>query len=416
MGQPASSPDGHDDGADTLRALTARPPGRSALAIRNARIYLSPDQSPLEQGTVVVRDGRIVAVGPTASVPEDCQVIPAEGRVVTAGFWNAHVHFTETKWRSSARGTPALLNGLLRDMFTSRGFTTVVDTGSDPRFTLRVRQRIETDEVLGPRIYTSGSGIFPPRGIPYYVRNDLRFWVRPFVPQPSTPSAAMRITRRNIARGADLLKLFTGSYVARGEVRTMPEPIARAAAAVAHANHQVVYSHPSNLDGTRVAIRAGVDVLAHPPDTTEGVDEALLREMIDRGMAMIPTLKMFADTVGPSPTYLEPIYEIVRRYHRLGGQLVFGTDVGYMRDYATDDEFRALGRSGVDSHGVLKMLTTAPAERFGVGNETGSIAVGKQGDLVLLEGDPMEDLLAFSRVTATIRAGRLLYLRPPSPE
>ena len=197
MGQPASSPDGHDDGADTLRALTARPPGRSALAIRNARIYLSPDQSPLEQGTVVVRDGRIVAVGPTASVPEDCQVIPVEGRVVTAGFWNAHVHFTETKWRSSARGTPGLLNGLLRDMFTSRGFTTVVDTGSDPRFTLRVRQRIETDEVLGPRILHLRFGDLSSE------RNPLLREERPPVPGTPLRPAAVDSLRRDADNAAE---------------------------------------------------------------------------------------------------------------------------------------------------------------------------------------------------------------------
>ena len=156
----------------------------------------------------------------------------------------------------------------------------------------------------------------------------------------------------------------------------MPEPIARAAADVAHSHGQLVYSHPSNLEGTRIAVRSGVDVLAHPPDTTEGVDEAVLQEMVDRRMAMIPTLKMFADTASPSLDYLNPIYEVVHRFHVLGGELLFGTDVGYMADYSTEDEFRALARSGLDARDVLRMLTTAPAERFGVGKESGSVAVG----------------------------------------
>jgi imidazolonepropionase-like amidohydrolase len=296
-------------------------------------------------------------------------------------------------------------------MLTSRGFTTVVDAGSDPRATLSLRRRIESGELLGPSIYTAGLSIFPPRGIPYYLRDSLPFWFRPFLPQPSTARAAKRITERNIARGADLLKLFTGSYVARGKVTTMPEPIARAAADVAHAHGQLVYSHPSNLEGTHIAIRSGVDVLAHPPDTTEGVDGSVLQEMVDRRMAMIPTLKMFADTASASPEYLDPIYEVVRQFHIFGGQLLFGTDVGYMTDYATEDEFRALSRSGMDARGVLRMLTTAPAERFGVGQDTGSVAVGGRADLVLLEGDPMDDLLAFARVHATLRGGRVLYLR-----
>jgi len=339
-------------------------------------------------------------------------VISADGGTVTAGFWNAHVHFTEPRWRSAGRAPGATLNAQLREMLTSRGFTTVVDTGSDPRTTLPLRRRIESSELSGPFIYTSGSGLFPPKGIPYYLRDDLPFWMRGFIPQPATPAAAAQIVEKNLDRGADLVKLFTGSYVARGTVTTMPEAIATAAVRAAHARARLVYSHPSNLEGTRVALRSGVDVLAHPPDTTEGVEPPLLKEMVDRRMAMIPTLKMFSSTVSPDPAYLDPIYEVVRTFRALGGQLLFGTDVGYMRDYATDGEFRGLERSGVDSRGILRMLTSAPAERFGVGSETGSVTVGARGDLVVLDGDPMEDPGAFARVRVTIRSGRVLHARP----
>jgi imidazolonepropionase-like amidohydrolase len=392
-------------------AELAGSPDRAPLAIQNVKIYPSPEASAIARGTVLVRDGRIVAMGEGVSIPPESEVISGEHRVLTAGFWNAHVHFTEAKWRSVARTSPATLNTQLREMLTSRGFTTVVDAGSDPRVTFRLRRRIEVMELLGPSIYTAGPSVFPPRGIPYYLRDTLPFWLRGFVPQPSTARAAARITERNIARGADLLKLFTGSYVARGKVATMPEPIARAAAAVAHAHGQIVYSHASNLEGTRIAIRSGVDVLAHPPDTTEGINRSILRQMVDHRMAMIPTLKMFADTASARPEYLNPIYDVVGQFRALGGPLLFGTDVGYLTDYSTEDEFRALARSGLDALSVLRMLTTTPAERFGVGKDAGTIAVGKRADLVLLDGDPRDDILAFARIVATVRAGRVVYSR-----
>ncbi|MGA8603559.1 MAG: amidohydrolase family protein [Thermoplasmata archaeon] len=403
---PASTPR-----ADGKERAAGEPKRGASLAIRNARILPSPDAPAIEPGTILVRDGRIVAVGPELVIPSDARVIPGEGRVVTAGFWNAHVHFTEPKWRSPRRKRATLLDAQFHDMFTSRGFTTVVDTGSDPRVTLPLRRRVAAEGLLGPTIYTAGPSVFPPHGIPYYLRGALPFWLRPFVPQPSSAASAARLARRNIARGADLVKLFTGSYVERGRVTTMPEPIARAAVEVAHAHGQLVFSHPSNLEGTRIAIRSGVDVLAHPPDTTEGVDDSVLQQMVERKMAMIPTLKMFADTASSRREYLLPIYEVVRRFRALGGQLLFGTDVGYMTDYATEDEFRALERSGVDGREILRMLTTAPAHWFGVGGETGSVAVGRRADLVVLEADPMRDVPAFARVYATLRAGRVLHLR-----
>jgi len=386
--------------------------GLPSLAIRNARILPSPDASPLERGTVLVQGGRIVAVGPDVAIPPSAQVIPGEGRVVTAGFWNSHVHFTELKWRRPERARPALLEAHLHDMFTSRGFTTVVDTGSDPRVTVRLRNRIGAEGLLGPTILTAGPSLFPPHGIPYYLRYTLPWWLRPFVPTPASPAAARRAVERNLARGADLVKLFTGSYVERGKVLPMPEPIARAAVDAAHARHRLVFSHASNREGVQVAVRSGVDVLAHPPDMTDGVDEGLVREIVDRRMAMIPTLQMFERTVSSGRDYLAPIYEVVRRFHAMGGTLLFGTDVGYMPDCTVEDEFRALTGCGLDSRAILRMLTTSPADRFGVAADVGSVVPGARADLVLLDADPAEHPLAFTRVRATIRGGRVLHLRP----
>lgn len=382
------------------------------LAIRHARILPSSVGEPIDDGTILVRDGTIEAIGSEVRVPDGAEVIAAEGLTAVAGFWNCHVHFTEPGWRAEMRQAPAALEHHLQEMLTRRGFTTVVDTGSDPRLTVRLRDRIESGEVVGPRIYTAGTGLYPPRGLPYYLAGSIPFWWRPFIPQPASPRAAEKAVERGLARGTDLVKLFTGSYVARGQVKAMPEAVARAAVARGHSRGVLVFSHPSNVEGTEVAIRAGVDVLAHPPDTTEGVDASFLRRMVAQGMAMTPTLKMFESTVSTSESYLGPIRTVVREFRALGGELLFGTDVGYMGDYSTAEEFRALVRTGVDGRGILRMLTEAPAARFRVGDVTGSLARGSRADIVLLEGDPLEDLAAFARVRATVRAGRLIYPRP----
>jgi imidazolonepropionase-like amidohydrolase len=118
---------------------------------------------------------------------------------------------------------------------------------------------------------------------------------------------------------------------------------------------------------------------------------------------------MFATTVTTNPAYLEPIYAEVRQFHALGGELLFGTDVGYMTDYRTEDEFRALAQCGLNARDILRMLTTAPAGRFGVAGQKGSIAPGKRADLVVLSGDPERDITAFARVRFTVRNGRVVY-------
>ena len=360
----------------------------TTLAIRDVRVYPTPDSGAIEHANVVVRNGVIVGVGADLAIPQNTQILECPNCTVTAGFWNCHVHFTETKWDFSAYKTADTLNQQLADMLTSRGFTTVADLGSDIRQTVSLRRRIEAGDLKGPAIYTAGSGIYPPHGIPFYLAS-MPLFLRWLMPQPETPQAAEGIVESNIARGADILKLFTGSLIKPGEVLPMPVEIATAAVNAAHRHGQIAFAHPSDLAGTKVAVDSGVDVLAHAPSVPAGIDDALLQSIVAHHMSMMPTLKMFATTASTSPKFLDPIYDIVRRYHALGGDLMFGTDVGYMEDYSTEDEFQALAKSGLNSRDILRMLTAAPAARFKVDAQRGAVTPGKMADLVVLDGDPV---------------------------
>lgn len=144
-------------------------------ALVDVTVSPSPDAPAIEHGTVVMRNDRIVAVGAGVPIPSGGVVIDGAGGVRTAGFWNAHVHFTEPHWRSAGRAPAATLNGYPRDMLTSRGLTTVIDAGSDPRTTMPLRRRIESTEPPGPSIFTAGPSVFPPKGIPFYLAGSVPF-------------------------------------------------------------------------------------------------------------------------------------------------------------------------------------------------------------------------------------------------
>lgn len=382
---------------------------KGTLVLQHARIYTSPSDPPINDGTVVIRDGLIASVGAAIPVPAGATLLPCDHCVVMAGFWNAHVHFTEPKWNLAEWKSDDVLNAQLADMFLSHGFTTVIDVGSNPADTFAIRRRTERVQLRGPYIYSAGPPLYPPHGIPFYLKETIPAWIRMMMPQPATPDAARRTVRRNLDSGADLTKLFTGSWIERGQVRPMPVNIARAAVEESHLNGKLVFAHPSNLAGVRVAIDSGVDVLAHAADDTRGVDQALLAQAVRKNMAMIPTLKMFASTVTTDSHYMDPICAEVQQYHALGGQLIFGTDVGYMTDYSTDLEFVELGKSGLDAKDVLAMLTTNPSARMGVSNVKGTVTPGKLADLTILSSDPAQDLTNFARVKMVIRSGRVIW-------
>jgi imidazolonepropionase-like amidohydrolase len=374
------------------------------LAILHAKVYASPNSRPLIRTTILIRNGKIAAVGHQLAVPPAIESLDCHGCVVFAGFWNAHVHFMEPKWTNASQLPATQLTRELQQMLTHSGFTTVVDTGSDTVNTVALRRRIESGEVPGPRIYTAGFPLYPSHALPFYL-SSLPPEFRNRLPQPETPVEAIASVQQNIAAGTDIVKLFTGSILAPGHVVPMSAPIATAAVAEAHRHHQLVFAHSTNLEGTRVAMDSGVDILAHAPEVTDGLDARLLQNLVARHMAMIPTLKLFSGDAD-----IASIRSEVFRFHRLGGVLLFGTDTGFLTDYDMGEEYRQLSLAKLGFRQILTMLTTAPAARFGVAGHQGRIALGMDADLTILSVDPATgDPLAFTQVKYTIRAGHIIF-------
>lgn len=374
------------------------------IAVTDAIVYTSPAQESMQQATVLIRGGKISAVGKGIKVPAGMTTLSCRDCVVFAGFWNTHVHFMGPQWNDAAKLPANAITRQMQAMLTHSGFTTVVDTASDPENTIALRRRIEAGKALGPRIYTAGSALYPPHAIPFYL-DDLPASLRAKLAQPSTPAAAIAVVQQNIAVGTDIVKLFTGSYLSPDDIVPMPMDIARAAVSEGHKHGQLVFAHPSDLEGIRIAMQSGVDVLAHAPSKVDGVDDVLLKAMADRHMAMIPTLKLFSGS-----NHIERIREIVTHFHALGGTLLFGTDTGFLTDYDVAEEYHQLGLAGLSFPDVLSMLTTAPASTFKVSNRTGTVSTGNDGDLTILASDPSSgDLKDFAHVLYTIRAGQVIF-------
>jgi imidazolonepropionase-like amidohydrolase len=387
-----------------LAILFTRRAEAQNLAIVGATVYASP-QAPARHGmTVVIRDGAIATIGEHAPVSPGMTTLPCDSCVVLAGFWNAHVHFMEPKWDDAAHQPAEKLAGQLIAMLTHSGFTTVVDTGSDGENTIALRRRIESGEIAGPRIYTAGAPIFPAHALPYYL-DSLPATLRSKLGQPDTPAEAAAFVDKNTALGTDIVKLFTGSIVKPNQITPMAPPIARAAADEAHRHGQLVFAHTSNLEGTRVALECGVDVLAHAPEEVSGIDQPFLRQMVELHMTMIPTLKLFSQDDN-----ISGIRGLVNHFHAIGGRLVYGTDTGFLTDYDQGEEFRQLAQAGLSFRDVLAMLTTAPAELFHVASNGGKVEPGMRGDLTVLAADPgAGDPAAFTKVLYTIRGGRVIF-------
>jgi imidazolonepropionase-like amidohydrolase len=374
------------------------------LAVVNATVYTSPTAQPESKTSVLIQAGKITAIGRHLTIPSGVKTLPCNGCVVFAGFWNTHVHFMEPKWADSAHLPAGQLTRQLQQMLTHSGFTTVVDLGSDPSSTMALRRRIESGEVAGPHIYTAGIPLYPEHAIPFYLK-DAPPSLLAMLGQPATPAEADALVEHNIALGTDVVKLFTGSYLTPSHVVPMRLDIIRAAVVAGHRHGQLVFAHPSNLEGVRVAMEGGVDVLAHAPERVAGIDDAFIAQLVAHHMVMVPTLKLFSDDAP-----IAHIRGIVGTFHRLGGPLMFGTDTGFLTDYDLTEEYRQLYLAGLSYRDVLAMLTTSPARQFRVSKQKGRIAPGMNGDLTILSADPASgDPTTFTQVRYTVRNGRVIY-------
>ena len=331
-------------------------PGRrrrqcDARAHRRHDLYPGDAQALIARGVVLVRDGRIVAVGPatTHPVPADATRLDCEGLFVVAGFQNSHVHFTEAKWRIAAKTPATQLSAQLEDMLLRWGVATAVDTGSLLSNTLALRARIESGDVRGPRIYTTGTPIYPHNGVPYYLRESLPPEVLPLLNTPQTGAEAAAIAAAPRSRRARTASSSSRAHGWSGaNMLPMDAAIARAAADEAHARGKLVFAHASNVAGLEPALEARVDVLAHALDDDRGWNETHVARMKAIRMSMIPTLKLFG-----GQSFTKYIQAEVGSYAKAGGQILFGTDVGFLTDYDTTDEFALMAGAGLDWRAIL---------------------------------------------------------------
>jgi imidazolonepropionase-like amidohydrolase len=398
------------------------PPTSQDLAIVGARVYASPDAAPLEDGVVVIMNGRIARVGPRSStpLPKNISVIDAHGAVLTAGYWNNHIHLMMPDLLHAATKEAGALQASLTAMLTRWGFTSAFDLASSTENSLALRRRVESGEISGPMLLTVGDPFFPKDGTPIYVRDYLKENGFPNE-EVSAPAEAAQRAAQQLDRGTDGVKIFAGAIVG-GAIGVLPMrvDIAKAVVAEAHRRGKPAFAHPSNLAGLNVAIDSGVDILAHTTagdggGVPGGWSPALIERMRKHNMALIPTLALFqveAQKSGESSEDLSRAIDMVtaelKAYSAAGGQILFGTDVGYTDEFDTTNEYRLMSRV-LDWRRILASLTTAPARRFGFASRKGRVAVGMDADLVLLKSDPAEDPTAFARVRATIRAGRLIW-------
>jgi imidazolonepropionase-like amidohydrolase len=399
--------------------------GAQNLTITNARI-LDGTGKVIERGSVVVRDGRIAAVAAGAPQSPVGRTIDARGRTVMPGYIDAHRHVV--------RGNPAewLDKSAARELqeFLEAGFTTVLGA-IDPPQLIEARRRIEAGQLRGPRLFIGqivplAGAVPPPPGAPPARGDPARTDpARQPLGTQAAPAIPREVTLRQIeaakAAGYDYLKTIMNATPGGPEIATQKFVVEEG-----RKRGLPTITHAVSVRDTLAAIQDSKPaLLVHTPHIGDlGADAAALKKIIDAKVPMTSTLQVFLPHFGPDgkPLFRDreafPFDTLssagqgpVNARHLWEAGLKdygYGTDTQWPPKETLFDELRALSLvfSPAD---IVTILTRNAGIATQRGKDLGTLEVGKFGDLVIVNGDPLLRASDLLNVVTTIKGGEVVF-------
>jgi imidazolonepropionase-like amidohydrolase len=393
-----------------LESITRlNPPLKSgAYAMVGATIVDGTGRPPVNDGVVIVRDGRIADTGPRASVPipDGVPTVDVAGKTLVPGLWDMHTHATQIEWAP---------------VYLASGVTTVRDMGNEFEFITSLRDAVASKRALGPRLLLAGLVDGPgPNAFGVY--------------NAATPEEVKQVVGKYHAAGFQQIKIYS----------LITPPLVEAICAEAHRLGMTVTGHVPNGMTIDQAAVAGMDHIAHLPIRGEAESEdvnrtiAVLRE---RGTVIDPTQswnellghaagtpiaafqpgvtkippplnRLFsnAGTAGidaaTARTRLERGLRIVKALHDAGVPVVVGTDEG-IPGHSVHREIELYVEAGFTPMEALQAATIVPARAMKLDAELGTIERGKRADLVVLNANPLDEIRNIRAVRWTISDGRV---------
>lgn len=365
-------------------ALAFGGPVAAQKTVIYAGSLLDPATGQVSRNQLILIDsGRITSVTPAQ--PALGAYVDWSKYTVLPGLIDGHVHLT-------IGGTPR--DNALADL--KAGFTTVVDLGSRGTRLLRIKDSINGGQIPGPRTLAAGMWIGTKNGVCEFGGIGIA----------GGPEVFAQRAKDNIDAGADLSKVCISGWPA--ESFAFPDSVQVSAAAIAavvkesKGRHKPVVAHALSRAGVNLALDAGVNGLGH----AAYIDAPMAARMKSSGMFMMPTLASL--TGGDSSAASKALIAATGLAWKAGVTLVFGTDGGVLPHGRNAEEFQALVAAGVTPLGAIQSATINAARAFGIDTITGSIRKGLSADLIAVEGNPLADITAMTRVRSVMLRGAIV--------
>jgi imidazolonepropionase-like amidohydrolase len=391
----------------------------AVTAIMGGRLIDGTGRPPVEDSVVLLRGGKIVAAGPAASVPipRGTEFVDAKGKSVLPGLWEMHAHFEQVEWGP---------------IYLATGVTTARDVGNEREFIVAARDAIAAGRGIGPRLVMAGvvdgSGPFSLGVIRVDTPEQAREQVQKY------KAAGFQQIKIYSSVKPDILKVVTAEAHRLGMTVTGHIPFGMNAIqgiedGMDQINH-VEYITPLMVDSKSQTIDpdapnvkkiikllldhhvvvddtlALMEIILHPLDhPISGFEPGILK--------VAPELKQALETMGAAPAKaaqsaatFRAMETTVRVLHQAGVPIVAGTDQT-VPGFSLDREIELHVQAGFTPMEAIQSATIVAARAMGMENDSGTIEVGKRADVILVDGNPLENISDIRKVSAVFAAGKM---------
>ena len=407
-----------------LSATTPAQQPASTTAFTGARVIDGTDRAPIDNATILVRGGRVVAVGPAASVtiPAGAARVPLAGKTVIPGLVNAHGHVGNTVGMEQGHYSA---ENVTRDLktYAAYGITTVFSLGDDQAAGFAARDGQRTPALDHARLFVAGP-----------------------VLAPKSPADAVKLVDADASMKVDIVKIRVDDNL--GTTPKMAPEIYKAVIDEAHKKELRVAVHLFYLDDAKAVLDAGADFIAHSVRDAP-VDDAFVAMLKRRNVCYCPTLMREVSTFVYESTpawFTDPLFlkradmaavealkqparqqamaasksaqrykaglEVANRNLKklsdAGVTIAMGTDTGppaRFQGYFELMELEMMAKAGLTPRQVLASATRDAARCMKLDTELGTLEPNKWADFVALDGDPLSDIANVRKIDSVWIAG-----------